>query len=228
MSNSSVIDIDGLKVIFPYPVPYPEQIKYMTQLKLSLDAGANVFQRCHQAQERLFAFFPELDQGIAELCNVSRTLVSATGSDYGKNFLEISLTSRVNSCVNPSVSRLANRSECWNRTFPCPPIAATLRSHLHAAAPGVYGTSATKEFSIANGVCPFFLMRRLTVEAQVIMSSYARILKSLFRTSQRTQLSCSTRHTTDVCCELRSSFVGKKMLDKSVVALNSGQEMFDE
>ncbi|KAI5517202.1 ATP-dependent DNA helicase protein, partial [Trichomonas vaginalis G3] len=35
----STFFIDDIEVCFPFPQAYPEQIEYMTQLKLSLDAG---------------------------------------------------------------------------------------------------------------------------------------------------------------------------------------------
>ncbi|KAH0791841.1 DNA repair helicase rad15 [Histomonas meleagridis] len=261
-ASSAVIDIDGLEVIFPYPVPYPEQIKYMTQLKLSLDAGGPCVLEMPSGTGKtvcilslIIAYMsavedsgpliyctrtvPELDQGIAELANVNRTRIETADLDYDKNFLGIALASRVNVCINPEVSKFTNRSdvdsECRNRTFPWAETRCDYYDHmLMRPRPGVYGIPEMKEFSMSNGICPYFLMRRLTMEAQVIMCSYAYILDPSsaevlipFISTNAIIVFDEAHNIDDVCCEFLSSFVGKKILDKSIISLNSGQEIYN-
>ena len=252
----TVLDIDGLNVIFPFPNPYPEQIEYMTQIKLSLDAtGPSVLEMpsgtgktvcllsltlAYMAQNDGIGplvyctrTIPELTQGIAELHNVHKIRLSTSDSEFDKRFLGIALSSRANLCISPEVVGLPSKGEidnaCAKRIIPWSDIRCEFYDHeLVRPRPGVYGLSELKQFSAANGICPYFLARRLVRESQVIMGSFAYVLDPL---ASELLTSCvpktailvfdEAHNIDDVCCEYFSTYVDQYMLEKASESLQN-------
>lgn len=258
--NATTLDIDGLKVIFPFPNPYPEQIEYMTQLKLSLDAtGPSVLEMPSGTGKTvcilslIIAYMsqndevgpliyctrtiPELDQGIAELRNVINTRLSVSNSDFDQKFLGIALSARANLCILPEVLEMPTRGDidnaCAKRTIPWSDIKCEFFEHeLVRPRPGVYGLSELKAFSAANGICPYYLSRRLVREAQVIMGSFAYVLdplasEILFKSIPKSAIVVfdEAHNIDDVCCEYMSIYIDQKTLEKASDALNAGEEI---
>ncbi|KAK8894256.1 TFIIH/NER complex ATP-dependent 5'-3' DNA helicase subunit [Tritrichomonas musculus] len=258
--NVTTLDIDGLSVIFPFPNPYPEQIEYMTQLKLSLDAtGPSVLEMpsgtgktvcilslvlAYMAQNDEVGpliyctrTIPELDQGIQELRNVVNTRLSISESDFDKKFLGIALSARANLCILPEVLEMPTRGDidnaCSKRTIPWSDEHCEYFEHeLVRPRPGVYGLSELKAFSSANGICPYYLARRLVREAQVIMGSFAYVLdplasEILFKSIPKNAIVVfdEAHNIDDVCCEYMSIYVDQKTLEKAAQALNSGESI---
>lgn len=258
--NTTTLDIDGLKVIFPFPNPYPEQIEYMTQLKLSLDAmGPSVLEMPSGTGKTvcilslIIAYMeqndevgpliyctrtiPELDQGIAELRNVLNTRLSVSKSDFDQKFLGIALSARANLCILPEVLEMPSRGDidnaCAKRTIPWSEEKCEFFEHeLVRPRPGVYGLSELKAFSAANGICPYYLARRLVREANVIMGSFAYVLdplasEILFKSIPKSAIVVfdEAHNIDDVCCEYMSIYIDQKTLEKASDALNSGEEI---
>ena len=115
------LNIDGLCVPFPYDFIYPEQIRYMTSLKRTIDArgqgllemptgtGKTVcvfalicaYQAAHPEVGKLIfctRTVPEMTKALGEL----RVIVEFRGD---LNFLGVGISARKNMCVHPTVSK---------------------------------------------------------------------------------------------------------------------------
>lgn len=260
MATSSILTFGDLEVIFPFPSAYPEQIAYMTQLKLSLDAGGPCVLEmpsgtgktvcllsliiAYMAQNEKVGpliyctrTLPELEQGIAELRNVHKTRLAVSGLDYDKNFLGIALSRKSSLCLHPEISLLPNKNDidvaCRTRTFPWSEERCEFFDHtLLRPRPGVYGLEDMKHFSAANGICPFYLSRRLIRESQVIFGSYAYVIdpqasEIIYKTVPRNAIVIfdEAHNVDDMCCEFLSSWINQKMIDASIISLKKGQEI---
>ena len=197
----SIFNIDDIKVVFPYPTPYPEQIDYMTQLKLSLDANGPCVLEMPSGTGKtvcllslIIAYMsqrdnvgpliyctrtiPELSQGVEELKRVNETRRKLDSTVFDENFLGISLSSRYNLCINAEASEQPTKKDvdiaCRALTIKYAEKRCDFFDHIMLKPrPGVYSLSDLKEFGVLNGMCPYFLTRRLVKEANVIFCSYA-------------------------------------------------------
>ncbi|KAI9217877.1 transcription factor TFIIH complex subunit Rad15 [Blastocladiella britannica] len=126
-----LLDIDGLKVLFPYDYIYPEQYHYMCDLKRALDhrngaallempsgTGKTVsllslivaYQLASPIPRKLIycsRTVPEIEKALLELKRLMA--YRATHAQSAEPFLAIGLSSRKNMCVNPDVVK-----ERWN------------------------------------------------------------------------------------------------------------------
>lgn len=118
--------IEDLPVLFPYPRIYPEQYKYMTDLKRTLDAGGHcvlempsgtgktvsllsliVAYQQHYPEHRKLIYcsrtMSEIEKALAEL----KALMKYRAEQLGEveEFRGLGLTSRKNLCLHPSVKR---------------------------------------------------------------------------------------------------------------------------
>jgi DNA excision repair protein ERCC-2 len=204
---TSRLSIDGLEVIFPFPSVYPEQIAYMTQMKLSLDAGGPCVLEMPSGTGKTVCILslviaymsqnpnvgpliyctrtiPELEQGISELKRVHRARAAELGLDYDRRFLGVAVSCRANLCVFPEVSDHRSKAdvdiECRSRNVAWSDMHCPYYDHvLLRPRPGVYGLSDLKNFGVVNGLCPYWLCRHLVQEAEVIMGSFAYLLDPL-------------------------------------------------
>lgn len=254
------LDIDGLEVVFPFPSAYPEQIDYMEQIKLSLDASGPALLEMPSGTGKtvcllslIIAYMsqventgpliyctrtiPEMNQGTQELRNVHRARLAESGLDYDKNFLGILISSRVNLCVLPEVAELSDKADvdvsCRSRTVPYSEERCSFFDHvLMKPRPGVYGLAELKAFGVANGLCPYFLARRLVQESHVIMCSFAYILDPAARelllpvlTKSAIVVFDEAHNIDDVCCEYMSAYVTQRMLDNAIRAVSSAEQL---
>eukprot|EP00736_Rhodelphis_marinus_P005402 Rmarinus@m.9598 len=138
-----IINIDGLDVCFPYDYIYPEQLKYMTELKRTLDArghgvlemptgtGKTVsvlalvtsYQFAHRDIVGKLIYctrtVPEMDKVMEELRHLMEYRKKAIGN-HAASFTAIGLSSRRNMCIHPAVSQATTREAvdalCRQRT----------------------------------------------------------------------------------------------------------------
>ncbi|KAK7719108.1 TFIIH/NER complex ATP-dependent 5'-3' DNA helicase subunit [Botryosphaeria dothidea] len=124
-------NIDELPVLFPYPRIYPEQYKYMCDLKRTLDAGGNcilempsgtgktvsllsliIAYQQHQPEKRKLIYcsrtMSEIEKALHELKALMKYRTEQLG--YEEDFRGLGLTSRKNLCLHPSVKREKNGS----------------------------------------------------------------------------------------------------------------------
>ncbi|OJD37007.1 dna repair helicase rad15 [Diplodia corticola] len=122
-------NIDDLPVLFPYPRIYPEQYKYMCDLKRTLDAGGNcilempsgtgktvsllsliIAYQQHQPEKRKLIYcsrtMSEIEKALYELKALMKYRTEQLG--YEEDFRGLGLTSRKNLCLHPSVKREKN------------------------------------------------------------------------------------------------------------------------
>ncbi|KAF2213374.1 hypothetical protein CERZMDRAFT_39056 [Cercospora zeae-maydis SCOH1-5] len=118
--------IGDLPVLFPYPRIYPEQYKYMCDLKHTLDAGGHcvlempsgtgktvsllsliVAYQQHYPEHRKLIYcsrtMSEIEKALAELKALMKYRTDQLG--YEEDFRGLGLTSRKNLCLHPSVKR---------------------------------------------------------------------------------------------------------------------------
>lgn len=121
-----ILDVDGLRVFFPYEYIYPEQYTYMVELKKALDAKGHgllempsgtgktttllslivAYMREHRYSVNKLLYcsrtVPEIEKAIEEL-RVLFEYYKKQGEDL--NFLGLVLSSRKNLCIHPEVSK---------------------------------------------------------------------------------------------------------------------------
>ena len=118
-------NLEGLRVFFPYPQIYPEQLAMMTEFKRSLDArghgaiemptgtGKTItvlslcvsYQIAHPECGKLIyctRTVPEMEKVLAECRTLERFIAARAGEDVAA-MLALGLSSRKNMCVNPRV-----------------------------------------------------------------------------------------------------------------------------
>lgn len=118
--------IDDLPVLFPYPKIYPEQYRYMVDLKKTLDIGGNsilempsgtgktvtllslsVAYQMHYPEHRKIVYcsrtMSEIEKALVELENLMVYRAKELG--YQEEFRGLGLTSRKNLCLHPEVSK---------------------------------------------------------------------------------------------------------------------------
>jgi len=118
--------IEDLPVLFPYPRIYPEQYRYMSDLKKTLDAGGHcvlempsgtgktvsllsliVAYQQHYPEHRKLIYcsrtMSEIEKALAELKALMKYRTEQLGE--AEEFRGLGLTSRKNLCLHPSVKR---------------------------------------------------------------------------------------------------------------------------
>lgn len=118
--------IDDLPVLFPYPKIYPEQYKYMCDIKRTLDAGGNsilempsgtgktvsllsltIAYQMHYPEHRKIIYcsrtMSEIEKALIELENLMDYRTKELG--FREDFRGLGLTSRKNLCLHPIVSK---------------------------------------------------------------------------------------------------------------------------
>lgn len=118
--------IDDLPVLFPYPKIYPEQYKYMCDIKRTLDAGGNsilempsgtgktvsllsltIAYQMHYPEHRKIIYcsrtMSEIEKALIELENLMDYRTRELG--VREDFRGLGLTSRKNLCLHPIVSK---------------------------------------------------------------------------------------------------------------------------
>ncbi|KAG8866454.1 hypothetical protein FRC20_008500 [Serendipita sp. 405] len=124
-------EIDNLPIVFPYDKIYPEQYKYMCDLKRTLDAAGHCvlempsgtgktvsllslivsYQQFFPTKRKLIycsRTVPEIEKALTELKRLMMYRIEAAETEEQKekerSFTGIGLTSRKNLCLNPQVS----------------------------------------------------------------------------------------------------------------------------
>ncbi|QLG74584.1 hypothetical protein HG535_0G04670 [Zygotorulaspora mrakii] len=118
--------IDDLPVLFPYPKIYPEQYRYMCDIKKTLDAGGNsilempsgtgktvsllsltIAYQMHYPEHRKIIYcsrtMSEIEKALVELENLMDYRSRELG--FREDFRGLGLTSRKNLCLHPQVSK---------------------------------------------------------------------------------------------------------------------------
>ena len=257
----SRLDIDGIDVIFPFASPYPEQLEYMRQIKLSLDAtGPALLEMptgtgktvcllamiCAYMSQRdnvgpliyCTRTIPEMSQGIQELRNVHSMRLANSGLDFDKNFLGIALTCRANLCILPEVAEIGVKYDvdiaCRSKTvqYATEERCQFFDHVLMRPRPGVYGLDELRAFGRHNGLCPYYLARRLVSEAQVIMCSFAYTLDPMAREllipslgKQAIVVFDEAHNIDDVCCEFMSSAISADLLNRAMRSLKEAENV---
>lgn len=122
-----ILDVDGMRVFFPYDFIYPEQYSYMLDLKRALDAKGHCLLEMPSGTGKtisllsltvsyLLAFpqtlnkliycsrtIPEIEKVIEELRKLKAYIEKETGE--ASNILGVGLASRKHLCINPEVSK---------------------------------------------------------------------------------------------------------------------------
>ncbi|KAL7648131.1 UNVERIFIED_CONTAM: hypothetical protein RMT77_000032 [Armadillidium vulgare] len=122
-----LLDVDGLKVYFPYDFIYPEQYSYMLDLKKALDAKGHCLLEMPSGTGKTISllalivaylkFFPqnlskliycsrtipEIEKVIEELRKLLKYIKNETGET--PNILGLAMASRRNLCIHPEVSK---------------------------------------------------------------------------------------------------------------------------
>ena len=255
--------IDGLEVIFPFPQAYPEQIEYMTQLKLALDAGGPVMLEMPSGTGKtvcllslIIAYMsqhtdvgpliyntrtiPEMNQGIEELKRVNKIRKEMKDSEYDKNFLGISLACRYYYCVNQEAAEQKYKKDvdiqCRSRTIKNNDKHCDFFEHvLLRPRAGIYSLDDLRAFGAANGLCPYFLSKRLVEEAQVIFCSFAYTLdpaasEIIMKKCEKSAIVVydEAHNIDDVCCEFMSMFINQETLDRAALGIDAAQQRLNE
>ncbi|KNE67701.1 hypothetical protein AMAG_19688 [Allomyces macrogynus ATCC 38327] len=122
------VDIDGLEVLFPYDYIYPEQFKYMCDLKRTIDLNGPCLLEMPSGTGKTVSLLslivaylmapqpegtprrklvycsrtvPEIEKALLELKRLMAFRARALGQE--EPFLALGLSSRKNLCVNPDV-----------------------------------------------------------------------------------------------------------------------------
>lgn len=120
------LDVEGMKVYFPYEYIYPEQYTYMCEIKKTLDARGHCLLEMPSGTGKTVSLLslvvaymveypliiekfiycsrtiPEMQKVMDELRNLLQYYKLMTQKDTG--FVGISLASRKNLCIHPEVS----------------------------------------------------------------------------------------------------------------------------
>lgn len=255
----STFFIDDIEVCFPFPQAYPEQIEYMTQLKLSLDAGgpcvlempsgtgktvcllslilAYMSQR-ENAGPLIYCTrtIPEMNQGIEELKRVCKHRREKYNQPFDNDLLAICLARRYYLCVNQDVAERPTKQEvdvgCRARTIRTDEKHCDFFDHqLLRPRPGVYSLNEIRQFGVANGLCPYYLTKRLISEATVIFCSFAYTLdpgasETIFKTihSQGIVVFDEAHNIDDIACEFMSMYVDQPTLDLAAIGVDAAKE----
>lgn len=254
----STFFIDDIEVCFPYPQAYPEQIEYMTQLKLSLDAGGPCILEMPSGTGKtvcllslILAYMsqrenagpliyctrtiPEMNQGIDELKRVCKLRREKYNQPFDNDLLAICLARRYYLCVNQEVAEKPTKQEvdigCRARTIRNEEKHCDFFEHqLLRPRPGVYSLNEIRQFGAANGLCPYFLTKRLITEATVIFCSFAYTLdpgasETIFKTIQSSGIVVfdEAHNIDDVCCEFMSMWVDQPTLDLAAIGVDTAK-----
>lgn len=118
--------IDDLPVLFPYPLIYPEQYAYMSDIKKTLDVGGNcilempsgtgktisllsltVAYQMHYPEHRKVVYcsrtMSEIEKALIELEKLMEYRTQELG--FAEEFRGLGLTSRKNLCLNPVIAK---------------------------------------------------------------------------------------------------------------------------
>eukprot|EP00834_Sanchytrium_tribonematis_P002000 NODE_55_length_29507_cov_0.809712.p3 type:complete len:560 gc:universal NODE_55_length_29507_cov_0.809712:16041-14362(-) len=198
--------LDELEVYFPYEYLYPEQYKYMRDIKRVLDRQGHGLLEMPSGTGKTISLLSvcmayglkhnrriiycsrtvhEMEKTLLELKRLYQMGYSNTP------FLGIGLTSRKNLCVHPIVSKLKGKAvdaRCRNLT-------ASFMRDKHKSdqsidvcsyyeklelefksLEGVYSLDELKSYSKQIGYCPYYYSRRLISMANVVVYSYHYLL----------------------------------------------------
>ena len=257
--------IDDIQVIFPFPQAYPEQLDYMKELKLGLDAERgpimlempsgtgktvcllSLILAYMEQKENVGPLIyctrtiPEMNQGIAELKRVMKIRKELGNNDqFDQELLAISLACRYYLCVNQEAAEQKTKkdvdTQCRARTIQSSENHCDFFEHvLLRPKAGVYSLDDLRSFGAANGLCPYFLSKRLIKEAQVIFCSFAYTLdpgasEAVFKNCGKQSIVVfdEAHNIDDVCCEFISWNVSQETLDLSAIALDEAQTILNE
>ena len=190
MSRLKVGDLD---VTFPFPHLYPEQRKYMGQLKLSFDANGPCVLEMPPGTGKSGALFAvilaymeanrdvnkavicvnslaAMDRIIKDFKVVHEARLKLADTDFDRNLVAVPLLSKAASCSNESVLGQADVAlECASMTLPwsaepCP----FFQDRVGELPKGALTIDEFRAFCNQEGECPYFLARRLVEQANVI------------------------------------------------------------
>lgn len=162
------IDVDGLKVYFPYDYIYPEQYAYMLELKKGLDAKGHLVLEMPSGTGKTISLLsliisymaerplditkliycsrtvPEIEKVLEELAKLMRYVERETGTP--SRLLGLAISSRKNLCIHEQVSKERDGrivdSRCYSLT------AAHVRAKARA--------SSSSPSSPDSATCPLF------------------------------------------------------------------------
>lgn len=192
------IQIDEVPVYFPYEFVYPEQLKYMREVKRTLDnrghcllempsgTGKTVallsitvsYQMHMKTRNASFKIVycsrtvPEVDKALKELDR----LVKYIRTHVPIEFLGLGLTGRRNLCINRSAL------ESFNIDLACRRLTSQLiesrcdfyenLSTYYEVPVAVYSFDELRELGVKHGICPYYLVRRSIPVCDCIIYTY--------------------------------------------------------
>eukprot|EP00835_Amoeboradix_gromovi_P006251 NODE_702_length_5024_cov_0.139898.p1 type:complete len:744 gc:universal NODE_702_length_5024_cov_0.139898:2594-363(-) len=198
--------IDDLEIFFPYEYIYPEQYKYMKDIKKVLDKQGHCLLEMPSGTGKTISL---LSVALAYGFKHNRKIIycSRTVHEMEKTLLElqrlynagykhlpflgIGLTSRKNLCIHPSVSQLSGSAvdaKCRNLTASFMRDKHKIDSSVDTCdyyenlendfkvLQGVYTLEELKQFGKLNSICPYYYSRKLLPMANIIVYSYHYLL----------------------------------------------------
>ncbi|KAG0437526.1 General transcription and DNA repair factor IIH helicase subunit XPD [Dictyocoela muelleri] len=183
-----IFEIDNLKIYFPYDYIYPEQYKYMTEVKHLLDNYGHAILEMPSGTGKTIAL---LSVCVSYHLHYGKKIIycSRTVSEIQKaldelkkliifikkfrkiNFLGVGLASRRNLCINENVINQSDiEKECrlitseWNMNCPF--------FNEKIVEDGVFDLDDLREYGISVGTCPYFLARRVLNSADCVIYTY--------------------------------------------------------
>lgn len=125
-----LVDVDGLRVVFPYPALYPEQFSYMKELKRALDYGGHALlempsgtgktitllslitaylsNRGADRSVRKFVYCTRTVEEMHKVMDEMKLLVSCRERELGisNDLVTVGLASRRHLCIHETVSHM--------------------------------------------------------------------------------------------------------------------------
>ncbi|CAB3402237.1 unnamed protein product [Caenorhabditis bovis] len=185
------LDIDGLKVLFPYDFVYPEQVLYMQEVKKALDAKGHgllempsgtgktvsllslVLAYMLQYPEKLDKLvycsrtIPEIEKCVEEMRVLYDYYEKETGQKVPK--ITVAMSARKNLCINDEVSKLRYGSAVDGA---CQKLTASFVRAKRIEDPSIpscefFENLESQHFSIPDGVWNLEDLRKLGREKQI-------------------------------------------------------------
>lgn len=186
--------LHGVEIHFPYEQIYPEQLSYISNIIKNIVSPGNLLIEMPSGTGKTVALLssylsyyihckinnlpfpkliyatrtvPEVEKAVIELKNIIRILNLRELDD----FLGVALTSKKNLCINEKVLS-TNKVDLTCRSIlpDCDFYQNTLKTNQLLC--GVYSLEDIKELGMKEGLCPYYLVRKLMTVSQCTIYTY--------------------------------------------------------
>ena len=260
MKGNHIIKVYDLNVIFPYHTAYPEQIEYMGQLKLSYDASGPCLLElppgigdCISIFSLSLAYMHEhknigplvycvnnvkdADLALKQLKLVVDKRKEMLADDFDNNLRVATLLSKRVSCINEKMYNEPNLAlRCIQNTFPWSEHESFCQFYnpkLSDLPAGIMDIEEIDKYFTEQNTCPYFEMRRLCENANVIICTPEDLINPKNGEILREKLPGNAIIVFDdangidnVCCNSLSYYFNKDFLSKASTALKSAKDNF--